>query len=131
MTGFAVVLLALVNGEWVDIARFDTAHGCPHEDVLGRNGGLLQKVWHEPSATVRPTNWPSADFAPTMNSSDSTTSSAEADPIPPIKPDATIEELDDWVRALGGRELTPEESTKLRAEVRWSRVPGEKQSDPV
>ena len=45
--GFAVVLLALLDGEWVDIARFDTAHGCPHEDVLGRKAGLLQKIWHD------------------------------------------------------------------------------------
>ena len=47
MTSFAVVLLTLVEGEWVDFARFDSAHGCPHEDVLGRKTGLLQKVWHD------------------------------------------------------------------------------------
>ena len=45
--GFAVILLAMIDGEWVDIARFDTAHGCPHEDVLGRKAGLLQKIWHD------------------------------------------------------------------------------------
>ena len=47
LTHFAVVLLALADGEWVDIARFDTAHGCPHEDVIGQTGGLLQKIWHD------------------------------------------------------------------------------------
>jgi len=47
ITAFAVVLLAFVDGGWVDIARFDTAHGCPHEDVPGRKAGLLQKVWHD------------------------------------------------------------------------------------
>jgi len=47
MRAFAVVLLALIDGEWVDIARCDTAHGCPHEDVLGRKAGLLQKIWHD------------------------------------------------------------------------------------
>ena len=44
---FTVVLLAMLDGVWVDIGRFDCAHGCPHEDVLGRKAGLLQKVWYD------------------------------------------------------------------------------------
>ena len=48
LVGFAVVLLALLeDGSWVDIARFDTAHGCPHEDILGHRGGLIEKRWHD------------------------------------------------------------------------------------
>ena len=35
------------DGEWIDISRFDTAHGCPHQDILGKSGGLLQKVWYD------------------------------------------------------------------------------------
>jgi hypothetical protein len=33
--------------EWVDVQRSDTAHGCPHQDILGKKGGLLQKVWYD------------------------------------------------------------------------------------
>jgi hypothetical protein len=47
LVSFAVVLLNLHNGEWVDIQRFDTAHGCPHRDILGKKGGLLQKIWYD------------------------------------------------------------------------------------
>lgn len=47
LVAFAVVLLALIDGEWVDISRCDTAHGCPHEDVLGRKAGLLAKIWYD------------------------------------------------------------------------------------
>lgn len=45
--------------------------------------------------------------------------------VPSVRPDATIEELDEWVRSMGGRELTPEESKQLRAGVRWHSVAGE------
>lgn len=47
MRGFVVVLMALVGDDWVDIARYDSAHGRPHEDVLGRKSGLLEKIWHD------------------------------------------------------------------------------------
>src|SRR5437899_2766595 len=64
-----------------------------------------------------------------MKASDNDTSITEAGRrngyIPAVRPDATIEELDEWVRALGGRELTPEESKKLKAEIRWHDIPGE------
>jgi len=42
-----------------------------------------------------------------------------------IRADATIEELDERVRALGGRDLTPEESARVRAEVRRHSIPDE------
>jgi hypothetical protein len=64
-----------------------------------------------------------------MSSSDNSILRAEPAPLPPLRPDPTIEELDEWVRAIGGRELTPEESAKLRAEVRWHQVPSEPQDD--
>ena len=63
-----------------------------------------------------------------MKTSDSNISLTEAGQqagfVPSIRPDATIEELDEWVRAMGGQELTPEESKRLRAEVRWHSVSG-------
>jgi len=44
---FAVVLILLLEGKWVDVSRFDTAHGLPHRDILGKRKGLLQKVWYD------------------------------------------------------------------------------------
>ena len=45
--------------------------------------------------------------------------------VPAVRPDATMEELDEWVLAIGGHELTEAESKALRDEVRWHDVPGE------
>ena len=42
---FAVVLVILTEAKWVQIGRFDTAHGTAHQDVLGKRAGLLQKIW--------------------------------------------------------------------------------------
>jgi len=42
---FAVVLVAETPGGLVNVARYDTAHGMPHRDVLGRRKGLLSKHW--------------------------------------------------------------------------------------
>ena len=28
-----------------DVARYDTAHGAPHLDILGPGGSLKQKIW--------------------------------------------------------------------------------------
>jgi len=47
LASFAVILVILHDGEWIDISRFDTAHGCPHQDILGKSAGLLQKVWYD------------------------------------------------------------------------------------
>lgn len=44
---FAIVLLIYHGDDWIDIQRFDTAHGCPHQDILGKKGGLLQKIWYD------------------------------------------------------------------------------------
>ena len=41
---FAVVLFALLDGNWVNISRYDTAHGYAHRDVLGLNDGLRGKL---------------------------------------------------------------------------------------
>jgi len=47
LASFSVVLITLHGEEWIDVCRFDTAHGCPHQDIIGKNGGLLQKVWYD------------------------------------------------------------------------------------
>ncbi len=44
---FAVVLTVLSPLGWIDVGRFDTAHGVPHRDILGHRAGLLQKVWYD------------------------------------------------------------------------------------
>jgi hypothetical protein len=44
---FAVVLTIQTEQGWIDVARFDTAHGIPHQDVLGKKAGLLQKIWYD------------------------------------------------------------------------------------
>jgi len=47
LISFAIVLLIYHGDDWIDIQRFDTAHGCPHLDILGKKGGLLQKIWYD------------------------------------------------------------------------------------
>ena len=44
---FAVFLTIQTEQGWVDVARFDTAHGIPHQDVLGKKAGFLQKIWYD------------------------------------------------------------------------------------
>lgn len=44
LLSFAVVLLAIWEGKWVDVTRYDTAHGFAHRDVLGRKQGLRGKL---------------------------------------------------------------------------------------
>ena len=44
---FAVVLTIQTERGWIDVARFDTAHGIPHQDILGKKAGLLQKIWYD------------------------------------------------------------------------------------
>lgn len=41
---FAVVLFAFHGGDWIDISRYDTAHGYAHRDVLGFKEGLRGKL---------------------------------------------------------------------------------------
>ena len=45
-----------------------------------------------------------------MNKSKMTTSRTEITPVPRPGAGASIEEIDAWILALGGRELTPEEA---------------------
>jgi len=44
VVSFAVILLAFHAGEWIDISRYDTAHGYPHRDVQGITEGLRGKL---------------------------------------------------------------------------------------
>jgi len=41
-----VQLEVLINGEWMAVVRYDTAHGKPHRDILHPNGDQT-KDWFE------------------------------------------------------------------------------------
>jgi len=42
-----VVLLVFDGEAWIDVGRFDSAHGTPHQDILGKRKGLREKVWYD------------------------------------------------------------------------------------
>lgn len=44
---FAVKLLSEFEGEWHEILRYDSRHGCPHKDILYMNGEVVRKVWYD------------------------------------------------------------------------------------
>jgi len=46
--------------------------------------------------------------------------------IPQLSANPTVEELDEWIIALGGRELTSNEAQEWNQKVHWTQVPGEK-----
>jgi predicted RNase H-like HicB family nuclease len=44
---FVVKLIILFEGGHYEVVRYDTAHGCPHKDVLDIDGNVKRKVWFE------------------------------------------------------------------------------------
>ncbi len=47
IVSFVVRLMVIEpDGSESNVARYDTAHGAPHLDVLGRRLGLLSKTWY-------------------------------------------------------------------------------------
>lgn len=45
VVSFRVVLLAEIEGQVHCVARYDTAHGAAHQDILGKSKGTLAKHW--------------------------------------------------------------------------------------
>jgi len=45
IVSFCVMLLAEIDGRTHCVARYDSAHGTPHQDILGLKKGLLEKEW--------------------------------------------------------------------------------------
>ena len=44
---FVVKLIFLLDETHYEVVRYDSAHNCPHKDVLGTNGKVERKVWFE------------------------------------------------------------------------------------
>lgn len=44
---FVVKFLALFEGAWHEIIRYDSGHDCPHKDILDIYGNVLRKVWYD------------------------------------------------------------------------------------
>ena len=44
---FVVKLVLKVGTTYYELIRFDSAHGCPHKDILDVNGKSKKKVWFE------------------------------------------------------------------------------------
>lgn len=42
---FVVQYETRIDNEFRPVVRYDTAHGQPHRDILGRNGQLISKDW--------------------------------------------------------------------------------------
>lgn len=45
VVSFVVRLMYRCDPHVVCMARYDTAHGCPHRDVLNASGRLIEKNW--------------------------------------------------------------------------------------
>lgn len=42
---FTVQLEYFVDGNWIPVVRYDSAHGIPHRDVLNPAGDVIAKEW--------------------------------------------------------------------------------------
>ena len=44
---YVVKLIIKLYDGYHEVIRFDSAHGCPHKDILDENGKVKRKVWFE------------------------------------------------------------------------------------
>lgn len=44
---FVVKLVLLIGDGHYEVVRYDSAHGCPHKDILDASGSVKRKVWFE------------------------------------------------------------------------------------
>jgi hypothetical protein len=44
---YAVKLVLSVDKMYYEVIRFDSAHGCPHKDILDETGAVARKIWFE------------------------------------------------------------------------------------
>ena len=45
VVSFVVRLMRETGDRWINVVRYDTAHGVPHRDVLDKSGRILRKDW--------------------------------------------------------------------------------------
>ena len=45
VVGFVVRLIIDLEGTIYNVARYDTAHGTPHRDILTRSNKIIEKQW--------------------------------------------------------------------------------------
>ncbi|MBM4025850.1 MAG: hypothetical protein FJ280_10660 [Planctomycetes bacterium] len=45
VVSFVVRLMRAMGGRWLNVVRYDTAHGLPHRDLLDRHGRIVRKDW--------------------------------------------------------------------------------------
>jgi hypothetical protein len=45
IVNFVVKLIYRVGEKYYEVVRFDSAHGCPHKDVLDSDGSVRRKIW--------------------------------------------------------------------------------------
>ena len=44
---YVVKLLLWKSKRYYEVVRFDSAHGCPHKDILDEKGMVVRKIWFE------------------------------------------------------------------------------------
>ena len=47
LLSYVVKLVVRQDDGYHEIIRFDTAHDCPHKDILGIDGKVKRKIWFE------------------------------------------------------------------------------------
>ena len=57
-----LMLLAEIEGQTHCVARYDSAHGTPHQDILGIRKGLLEKEWFFESSNREVLQYAIRDF---------------------------------------------------------------------
>jgi len=45
IVAFVVRLMLIHNDHLYNVARYDTAHGTPHRDIMSRSNNILEKNW--------------------------------------------------------------------------------------
>jgi hypothetical protein len=45
VVGFVVRLMIDLDGSIYNVARYDTAHGTPHRDILTQSNNIIEKQW--------------------------------------------------------------------------------------
>lgn len=44
---FVVKLIVKIKEKYYEVIRYDSAHQCPHKDILDVKGGIIRKVWFD------------------------------------------------------------------------------------